>query len=713
MSLTDLFTPNETLESVKDKVPVLGEPPKANYGYTLQTAWETPSALGQGLANKLMDSFESSKPLPLSKLNEMYPNNPNLFTEGMTARQAEYIYNKASKLSALNYAKDTRGTNFLGTLGYGIVEEANPVSLTVGAIGGVLAAGPVAAVVGSQILASAIVGGSLEAVSEYALRKSLEDYTKEEASITESVVTGLAGGALGEMAVLGAKRGVRAIFDDLGMAGKGSRFFSNMMDKAPKETVENVGRLLKEELAQRSSNIINGAQTTVLRSVNDLNMMDRIRYKAYASAGTNPDFEGSGAYMLFVKDSPASYNGPETSFGSGLYASNNPNVIKGYASSVRQGGELIKINVNDLKIFDGTTPLKKEDVKLFKKIFDTYDITIKENQSLSDIVDAIDNDKFEQSIQAILMENNFDSVALLHKGKILDLEYSNKGIYLFNEVNSYRRSTVDILEGNKGGIPQATELSNPITSKSYNLRHGTGILSNGKKIELDPEGYFATDPFYGSEQIAIGYTNLWSQNIIDEVDKAIGKGDVRYIKKKYEMVNKDVLDYLKQLEDYKIFEMGSNKPDPDMQLLTNLARTSSVELEAKLKELGVASKDSDTLIEFLQKAAEDEDMLVEIKAMQDELVARGESEAMGGKGKSVDKLAKEFKAEQVLEKANFESLTKEMVDRVTPRIGTSLERQNEQLIGIWKNTIEEIKANNPEIAEQIVKAAFHCLRKNT
>jgi hypothetical protein len=717
MSLTDLFTPNKSLKDVETDVPLLGEGPRAGYGYTLETAWDTPSAMGTGAYNYLVDKMESAKPLSLSKLNEMYPDNPNLFTEGMTSRQAEYIYNRASKQSAMSYAKETRGTGFLGTLGYGIVEETAPISLAIGAVGGVLAAGPVASYVGSQIVASAIMGTTFEAVSEYAIRKGLEEYTKEEASITESVVGGLIGGVAGEGLSIVAKTGLRGLMDDLARTGKPAKYFRNLMNRSPVETKENIGRMLKEEVSSRSSNVINGAQSTVLRSVNDLSMHDRIRYKSYASGVDNPNIDKSGVFALFVKDSPASYNGPENGFGTGLYLSDNPNVIKGYASSVRQGGEVIKIYANDLKTFDGTIPLDKEGFKVLRETFKTYDIEIGKSgdviESLSDIVNRVDDDAFEQAVQAKLMENGYDSLSISHKGKILDLEYDKKGIYLFKDIQEFRKTTIDILDGNKGAIPNETSMGTPITSKSYNLRYGEGILSNGKRIELDPDGHFATDPFYGSDQLAIGYAELWSKNQIDQVDSAVKSGNMSYVKKKYAQITQDTVDYLKQLEDYKLFDMGANKPDPDMQLMTNLLRTSPTELKAQLKELGVAPKDMDTHIEFIKKMADDEDMLTEIRAMQDSFVARGEGEAMGGKGKSVDTLAKEAKAEQVIEKSGFNKVTKDMVDKVTARIGTSREVQNGQIINNWKKTISEMKANNPEIAEQLIKAAFFCLRKNT
>jgi hypothetical protein len=723
MSYTDLFTPNESLQNVSNKIPTFGGPPVASYGYTLGTAFQTPSVMGSGLYAKLADAFESSRTLGASELQALYPDAPpDLFEERMTARQAEFIYNRASKLSALNAAKQTRGTGFLGTLGYGIVEELTPLSVGIGAVGGVVGAGVLGAgYVGSSILASTLIGGTVEAVAEYAIRKGLEDYTKERASITEAVVGGAIGGALGETLSIGARQGARAIFDDLGRVGGRNpfKYFNQMMDRAPKETKENIGRMLQEEVQRRASESINniGAQSTVLRTVNDLPMWDRIRYKTYSSATPNPDFERSGLYALFVKESPASYNGPEQSFAGGLYLSDNPSIIKGYASSVRQGGEIVKIDVNSVKVFDGTLPIDKAQSKMFKELFETFKITVGEKESLSDIVARVNDDSFEQSIRVSLTEAGFDGISLRDTGKILDLEYNNKSTFLFKDIQELPRNIVDMVDGSIGAIPLESSAGTPITSKAYNLKYSTGILSNGKKIELDPEGYFATDPLFGGDDKAIGYYTLWDVGALEQINDAVKKGDVRYVKKKYQDLNDETLDYLKQMRDYMLFENASARSaelDAETKYIANFVRNNTdKQITAKLKELGVAPKDMESTIQILKSAAELEDRLAEIKAVEDLLVARGEKEAMGGKGKSVDELTKEVQAEKILEQNNFENVTKEMVDSVTKRIGTPKEVQNPQIIKRWEDFANFLKENNPELASQIVKAADACLRKNT
>lgn len=719
MSVRDILvgeTP-QTAEGVKStNVPAQ---PDINFFEQLGVALDKPSITGGALYRVTADMIEGSKSYSKEELQGMYPDAPEgTFTTSNTKRMADWIYKRSvnedlfsnvDKLRSLNHGEVY---NKLSHLGYGLAQETSPTDIALGvatagttsflteqaamlgSLGSVLGEGVasnslirgVSYLGGSSakaVIASELAQGAMMLPVDYGIRKSLEPYTQEKVSFVESALGTIGGAVAGGLLHVGGKKILGVL--------KPSKIAQRLDDAAK----VNFNNGLEEELKNLTEP---GVQWNNVEFHNEINKFDgvslddRLRYKVYSASEQLPksmsDIEEGGLYALFNRESEMSHYGAADPFGpASTHASNNPQDIMAYSASIKQGGHIVKLNPKDFKILNlDTLNPKSEEAKVIMQILKDFGVEAKSIQEGIAAIRKMDEagKLIENEIQDALKLAGYEGVAFSETHDILDKTFKKTNTFLFDGIKDKPRTIVAQVDGSLGGLPESTLMFSP--TKRALLQSEEGMLTNGKKIKLDPNGYFDTDPFYGHPDKILAYTEHFSADQIADINRRIEISKPSELRKRYQGLTDDIIDHVKQLKIMSEFEAAEIAALRESQLHLNDLLPSDAQLDIETEK---------QLVEKL-------------------MIDRGNYEANKELiQKSVEQMAKEGKASRVLEEANIDEITQKFIKRIEDRIGTPRENQVEHIIRQYEDIVKRLERANPDVAEEIIKAADHCLRKFT
>lgn len=709
MSVRDLLIGEDPKGAEKLRDSVL--PAQADIGLLdqLSVAVDKPSITGGALARWAMDRAEGSRDYSPEELAQMYPDAPEgTFTSRNTKRMGDWLNKRAMNEDLYSNMNKVRSMghgstyNAITDVGYGIVQETSPTDILLGvATGGLVSAASAGAGMalkaGSMnlglrglsylgqsttkaIIASEIVEGILSVPMDYAIRKGLEDQVQEKASLSEAAM-GAFGGAV--------------LSSGLRLTGRQiAKRFSKTMERMDPATRQAFGNALEEELnamTEPGTNWEMAGKFSELEPLRKLNVDDRLKYKVYSAAEGIPksmdEIEGGGYYALYNKSSSMSHNGAASPFGQSVHLADNVGDLKAYSASVKQAGSVVQLDPAEFKIFnvDALEEASPEAVAI-KQILADAGVDAPSVKKGLDILRGMDEegDLIEFEVQEYLKQSGYEGIKLTETSTLLDKTFTKNNTFVFDGIEGKTQKTIAQLDGSLAGLPESTAFFQ--NTKANALKNGEGVLTNGKQIKLDPQGYFNTDPFYGNPEKGLTYVEYFDADQVAEINAKVETGYPKALKKKYQGLTDDLIEHVRQLNIMKEFEDASM-------------------VEEKMK--GLPEEWEPVMKDILD--TEHEIALVE-KLMLD----RGNYEANKELiQKTVEQQAKEGKAMRLLEEMDFDRITKKFVDRVEKRIGTPAESQTESIIRHYNDIVEKMKQNNPEIVDELIKATDFCLRKYT
>ena len=214
---------------------------------------------------------------------------------------------------------------------------------------------------------------------------------------------------------------------------------------------------------------------------------------------------------------------------------------------------------------------------------------------------------------------------------------------------------------------------------------------------MNADGYFDTDPFYGAPHRGIGYVEMFSKDHIDSINRNIELNRVKNIKKKFETINDDMINYLKDIQTYKEF----------------LQAESDLEAKNFAEQFQIPDGWEKVFDDIIQD--EYEESLV--KGMVEDIVKGIDNEEIIAK--SVEQLNIEGKAARILEQADLEGRIKKLSKQINDRLDEQgfvkkgKQAQVDALIREYEDKLKYLQDNNPDVAEEIAKQADYCLRINS
>lgn len=675
----------------------------------LSVAIDKPSITGGALARWAMDKVDGSKDYSPEELARMYPDAPpGTFTSRNTRRMGDWLNKRAMNEDLYSNMNKVRSMghgstyNAITDVGYGIVQETSPTDIALGiASGGLVnaatAGAGMALKAGSMnlglrglsylgqsttkaIIASEMVEGLISIPMDYAIRKGLEDQVQEKASLSEAAM-GAFGGAV--------------VSSGLRLTGRQiAKRFSKNLNRMDPTTRQAFGNALEEELnamTEPGTNWEMNGKFSELEPLRKLNVDDRLKYKVYSAAEGIPksmsEIEGGGYYALYNKSSSMSHNGAASPFGQSVHLADNVGDLKAYSASVKQAGSVVQLDPNEFKIFNvAALEEASPEAVAIKQILADAGVDAPSVKKGFDILRGMDEegDLIEFEVQEYLKNSGYEGIKLTETSTLLDKTFTKNNTFIFDGIEGKTQKTIAQLDGSLAGLPESTAFFQ--NTKGNALRNGEGVMTNGKRIKLDPQGYFNTDPFYGHPERGLTYTEYFDADQIAEINAKVETGYPKALKKKYQGLTDDLIEHVRQLNIMKEFEDASM-------------------VEEKMK--GLPEEWEPVMKDILD--TEHEIALVE-KLMLD----RGNYEANKELiQKTVEQQAKEGKAARLLEEMDFDKITKKFVDRVEKRIGTPKESQTESIIRHYNDIVEKMKQNNPEIVDELIKATDFCLRKFT
>lgn len=698
-----------------------------NFGYmdAVDAAVQVPSVTFKAAGAKVLDALDGSDELNPVELEQMYPNLPKgLFNRPTTERMADWIadrYETENVFTSVQKFREYNGSGFakkVGDFGLNILKETSPTDIGIGVAGGYavgslltyagMMSGSAALSGAAKYLASESMGAiavkelleaAVTAPVDYGIRKGLEQDTGIEASAEDSVYGALGGAAVSTAGRL-AFRGLRGLLQGKKVGAKVSpeanSAYGDSMDEYIKsklylgynEPPVVLGRqqLPYPKTPSPRSNIFEvtsrqvryGAETTVLSSVNNLDPYTKGLYKVFSHADSMPsDAQAGTHYALYNGASPRQHNAVTTPFGNSVILTESSSDLRAYSAAFKQGGEIVAIDTSAMKIADFDS-LEGEEFATVKSILKDFGF---EQDNFGEAFGAMRSSESSEVVEGVITDylqgKGYQGVAFTEVNDILDKSFKRKHTFLFDGIEGVERRIVDMLDGSLGGLPESVQMYNP--SKKVNPLFGEGILSNGKKITYDPNGYFLNDPHWADADSVMGYTNYFDANHVAEINKAVEAGSLENMKSKYQQLNQDTVEYLEQL---KIYE----ELDAQERIITEL------ETEDRYKELIKNFKETKTFKKIPELRSP------EIKALVE---------------KSVEQLAKEGKTDRLLEGVNIDQITKDFVKRIESALSKNKLDRAYSLTALYEDFIEELKNANPDITDEIIKATDFCLRKNT
>jgi hypothetical protein len=196
------------------------------------------------------------------------------------------------------------------------------------------------------------------------------------------------------------------------------------------------------------------------------------------------------------------------------------------------------------------------------------------------------------------------------------------------------------------------------STKTYNLQ-ADGVLSNGKKIKLDPNGYFETEFMYDSPQdrelMTMDYVHTLSKEMIDDINRVIEEGtnrDITKTVKKYGLIPEQVKEQLMEIKLRQDFDATLEGERAAMAQANDLITFNRLEEKEQFKILKAAGLAPDSFLEYIElsKQLEQLDNLeAETTAMATNMFNEKANADLAVTPKSVDELTMEAVTERRME----------------------------------------------------------------
>ena len=584
MAIRDLLIGEDPKAEERMRDTPLPTEPQIGVMDQLSVAIDKPSITGGALARWAMDKAEGSRDYSPEELAKMYPEAPpGTFTARNTKRMGDWLnkramnedlYSNMNKVRSMGYGATY---NAITDIGYGIVQETSPTDILLGvASGGMVNAAAMGANAAMRagvtnmglrglsylgqgttkaIIASEMVEGLISIPMDYAIRKGLEDQVQEKASLAEATMGAVGGAVLSS--------GLRLTGRQL------AKRFSKTMERMEPATRQAFGNALEEELnamTEPGTNWEMAGKFSELEPLRQLNIDDRLRYKVYSAAEAIPksmdEIEGAGYYALYNQASSMSHNGAASPFGQSVHLADNVGDLKAFSASVKQAGSVVKLdpaefNILNMNILEETS---KEATAIKQLLTDggVEATTLKEGLNILRSMDE-QGDLIEFEIQEYLKQSGYEGITLTETHSLLGKTFSKNNTFIFDGIEGKSRKIIEQLDGSLAGLPESTAFFQ--NTKANALRNGEGVMTNGKQIKLDPQGYFNTDPFYGHPEKGLAYTEYFDADQIAEINAKVESGYPKALKKKYQGLTDDAIEYVRQLNIMREFEDAQNIQD--------------------------------------------------------------------------------------------------------------------------------------------------------
>lgn len=654
---------------------------------------------------------------------------------------------------------DSAMYNTISGIGYDLLKETSPTDIalavaTAGIVNGLAKVAQVSKIAGvanmgrtlmasesatsatvKAILAREAAEGLVQVPFEYAMMRQLSKYTQEKYGIEDAVLNTIGGTVVSSAMRLGfrslkpsrildkidpteskrLKNGLQDFYDE--MYTKGITDPHDPPPPPPPSGASIGGRTMRERYNDRLLDIFNerlrtqtDLETSMIGKFSDIDILrnldtdSAIKYKVYNFSTRNLEVEsrlqysnsnGVRMYALFNSNSSMSSNGLNP-FGRSVQVNSNPYDTYGFSAVLNIGGDVVELNPNQFKMFN--TLDSAEDLGLLDRFLKTAGIG-DENSTLADRLKILrngDNELMEVEVQEFLKSKGYDGIILEDVDNILDQEYRRINGFIFDGIAGADKNVLDTLDGNTALLAE-NYIYDLEKTKRQKIVDGEAVFSNGKSIKMNADGYFDTDPFYGAPHRGIGYVEMFSKDHIDSINRNIELNRIKNIKKKFQSVTDDMVNYLKDLKSYK--ELLQAESDLEEEIFSE-----------KFK----VEKGFEKVYDKIAKG-EHKETLAKIKA--EEKTKRINNKQIANK--SVEQLNVEGKATRILEQADLEGRINKLNTQINNRLDEQgfvkkgKQNQVDALIREYEDKLKYLQDNNPDVAEEIAKQADYCLRINS
>lgn len=570
---------------------------------------KAPSFLGlaaQEFSNQLLESptalviegmQKQQQPVSAEELNTMY--GVNLFTAPTTPQSANFIYRKYIRDKELEGLYDLAkagpikrlGAQFTGGVGSYLTDPINLGLLALGKVGmnslyksSHLVKG-VSDVLGKDIAIN-IAEDLTTSLGAYAVRKGMEDYTQEEASLTGELAT--------SATINYGLFKLGKIFPQLNRLNPDSAKKASDMRYSPDSVREKI-------ITTEMWNDVMDAPNKKFKPKR--NVFDEV----FENVSKNVDFTNpnKGVWAAFSEDAIGLANrvihaGPR--FGNGLILHSNPQFPVGFAEHFNTNAKLYNFELqidkmNLLNLAEAKTVPKGKFEFLKLEAEKRLGLKIKQD-NLAEVFNYIENNTPVSKAKEMDMYFSYANKKLeemgyqgykyniannsemykMFQGVEKELEYN---LDKFNpmdikapesdfgvDVNPFDNDQLNFLHG--GGldpyVPALIEGLDLQSSKQLNMlpmymskqqlmQSPQGWLSNGKRIKMDDQGrVFVTDLMSTDTEFQMGYTEIFSKEHIDRIQQLVNKNRMAQVTKEFPDIGPRTKETLKTIEEYKLYD---------------------------------------------------------------------------------------------------------------------------------------------------------------
>lgn len=253
------------------------------------------------------------------------------------------------------------------------------------------------------------------------------------------------------------------------------------------------------------------------------------------------------------------------------------------------------------------------------------------------------------------------------------------------------------------------------TSKSYNLQ-ADGILSNGKKIKLDPNGYFDTELMYeGSpDDVKASYVQYLSKEMIDDVNRVVKEGssrDLTTAAKKYGLIPEELKAQMVEIKLREDFDAKFNAEQEASAKLNDYIEFNRLNPKEQIKLLNDAGLPKDSHQDYIQLSNELEKTMnaqAEITAKISEDFNKLANTEATPAPKSVDELALEAQAEKRMEALDQK---RQQIEKAMSKYAPQ-SAQRAALESMMADFEKEYLSVTLKDIEEVAKAAKVCTARN-
>ena len=774
-SVYDLYSPpSAPRRSFEDQLDSLESVPDVGILDTIDAGIDSAGAKGWmlGGVNYLADKFPSVDNFLTggakrdrnlydpTQLQATYPDAPpGTFPEGqsMTLLRASTLYDQATADFRYQQALKIREAGSAAQFGYGIASSiAEPQTLaTMAVTAGVsslalgrfapnvakaVSQGGLKYVIGKDILDGTVATALINAPT----RMIAKDYFKDKYGIKEfgeEMLGNVAGGFAIHMGSAGLKK--------VGLWGLDSVMKRKIVSEADARYAESMGDAYNRAASAFDEEIAGMKSSTFTEDANRVYENSRFTEARYS------DMNGEFVFGFRPSSDPKGYRGTEPRFGSS-YFSGPETLIRAATLDSKEVGTMYRVSLADANTFRAS-PLSvpddapaffksemikfsKEQSRLFKtasEIYSEQGIQFPDNvKTMNDLmkysVEKVgDNYRTaELALQAELTGRGYGGISYMtdkgveahfifeHANKMAqDLEMMNNSMSI-EDMSASRTKRIEYdpfasaMDQRRIGVAPVD-----ISSKTYNLQ-ADGILSNGKKIKLDPNGYFETEFMYASaserELMTMDYIHTLSKEMIDDINRVIEEGsstDITKTVKKYGLIPEQVKEQLMEIKLRQDFDATMELERSSMQQANDTItfnRLDPKEQAKILKGAGVKPEDHADFIQLSKQLEDLDNLQAESTAMASQMFNEKANADMAVTPKSVDELTMEAVTDRRMEALDKK---REQIEKAMAKYAP----QSPQKLALEKmlNDFEEEFLNvTMNDIEQVGKATKVCTGRN-